>query len=129
MNLPAPRHSVADRYPSPSQPVTTQTTHPVAVAGAGEPGDRRYADGLATWPRARSRLEQFHAAARARRSSRDADLADRVAQRSSQVNWTMIVSSRGRQAPLGVAEQPATLSTNIPRGRWCAHQATPSGSR
>ena len=41
-----------------------------------------------------------------------------IAQRSSRVNWTMIMimSSRGWQAPHGLAGQPATLSTGIPRG-------------
>jgi hypothetical protein len=39
-----------------------------------------------------------------------------IAQRNSQVNWTMTMSSRGWQAPHGLAGQPATLSTGIPRG-------------
>ena len=39
-----------------------------------------------------------------------------IAQRSSQVNWTMIMSSRGWQALHGLAEQPATLSTGIRHG-------------
>jgi hypothetical protein len=39
-----------------------------------------------------------------------------IAQRSSQVNWTMIMSSRGWQALHGLAEQPAALSTGIPHG-------------
>lgn len=48
------------------------------------------------------------------------------AQRNSQVNWTMIMSSRGWQALHGLAGQPAALSTGIPAGRRCAHQATPA---
>lgn len=39
-----------------------------------------------------------------------------IAQRSSQVNWTMIMSSRGWQALHGLAEQPAALTTGIPHG-------------
>ena len=49
-----------------------------------------------------------------------------IAQRSSQVNWTMIMSSRGWQALHGLAERPATMSTGVPAGRRCAHQATPA---
>ena len=39
-----------------------------------------------------------------------------IAQRISQVNWTMIMSSRGWQALHGLAGQPATLSTGIRHG-------------
>ena len=129
MNLPTPRHSIADRYPSAQPARDGADDSSGSRCGSGEPGDRRYADGPATWPRALSGLEQFHAAARARQSSRDADLADRgsaeefageldddhVLARLASASWP--------------AEQPATLSTGIPRVGRCAHQATPSGSR
>jgi hypothetical protein len=39
-----------------------------------------------------------------------------IAQRISQVNWTMIMSSRGWQALHGLAGQPATLSIGIRHG-------------
>jgi hypothetical protein len=38
-----------------------------------------------------------------------------MAQWSSQVNWTMIMSSRGWHALHGLAELPATLGTGIRR--------------
>jgi hypothetical protein len=76
VKLPTPRHSVADRYPSASADPRRRRRLIWQPRREREPGDRRDADGPATWrggspshlaaARARGGLEQFYAAARAR---------------------------------------------------------------
>jgi hypothetical protein len=112
----------------PGRPVAAQTAHPAArrERGAGRsPGRRRSCD-LARWV-ARATPSHLAAAALAvvsnssalqpGRASRAATLISRsgMAQWSSQVNWTMIMSSRGWHALHGLAELPATLGTGIRR--------------
>jgi hypothetical protein len=91
--------------------------------GAGRsPGRRRSCD-LARWV-ARATLRppaqavvSNSSALQPWRASRAATLISLtgIAQRSSQVNWTMIMSSRGWHALHGLAELPATLGAGIPR--------------
>jgi hypothetical protein len=129
VNLPTLRHSIADRYPS-AQPARDDADDSSGSrSGSGEPGDRRNADGLANWPRARSGLEQFHAAARARQSSRDADLADR----GSAEEFAGELDDDHVLAQLASASWRSRAARHAehwyPTGRRCAHQATPSSSR
>ena len=91
--------------------------------GAGRsPGRRRSCD-LARWvARAASRppalaVVSISFTLQPGRASRAATLISRsgIAQRSSQVNWTMIMSSRGWHALHGLAGLPAALGTGIRR--------------
>jgi hypothetical protein len=115
-----------DRYPS-ARPgrggADGSSGGPRRERGAGRsPGRRRSCD-LAWWiARATSRppalaVVSNSSALEPGRASRAATLISRtgIAQRSSQVNWTMIMSSRGWHALHGLAELPATLGTGIPR--------------
>ena len=126
VKLSAPRQSIGDRYLS-ARPgrggADGSSGGPRRERGAGRsPGRRRSCD-LARWvARATSRppalaVVSNSSALQPGRASRAATLISRtgIAQRSSQVNWTMIMSSRGWHALHGLAELPATLGTGIPR--------------
>jgi hypothetical protein len=124
VKLSAPRQPIGDRYRS-GRPVAALTAHPAARAGAGSRGiggGRRSCD-LAGWvARATSRPPALGVVSKSSallpgRASRAAALISRtgIAQRSSQVNWTMIMSSRGWHALHGLAGLPAALGTGIPR--------------
>jgi hypothetical protein len=138
VKLPTQRHSIADRYPS-AQPAGGGTDgssgSPGGSGKAGSsPGRRRSCDLAGGSPShlsaARSRWSRTALRCRPGRASRAATLIPRtgIARRSSQVDWTMIMSSRLASAAWrGQAARHA--EHRYPTGRQCAHQATPSGSR